>query len=167
AEFEQNKRHYASTFADAGLLFHDVRFRYSFRSAPLILDAVDTVFERPEAHAGLTEVRGATVHEAVRANAPAMVELWPMIEPDPRQKLEGWDAPFDEQLETSPRVQLARKIAANVKSWIARGVAVGDGEKRHAASAGDILVLVRQRGALFNAIIYELKREGIAVAGAD
>ncbi len=28
-------------------------------------------------------------------------------------------------------------------------------------------MLVRQRGALFNAIIYELKREGIAVAGAD
>ncbi len=28
-------------------------------------------------------------------------------------------------------------------------------------------MLVRQRGALFDAIIYELKREGIAVAGAD
>ena len=28
-------------------------------------------------------------------------------------------------------------------------------------------MLVRQRGALFNAVIYELKRVGVAVAGAD
>ena len=33
--------------------------------------------------------------------------------------------------------------------------------------AGDILVLVRQRGALFEAVISELKKEGIEVAGAD
>ena len=32
---------------------------------------------------------------------------------------------------------------------------------------GDILVLVRQRGTLFDAIIYALKKENIAVAGAD
>ena len=32
---------------------------------------------------------------------------------------------------------------------------------------GDILVLVRQRGALFEAVIRALKNEGIAVAGAD
>ena len=167
AQFEQNKRHYATAFETADVRFTDVRFKYSFRSAPLVLDAVDTVFKRPEAFAGLTEVPGATVHEAVRANAPGTVELWPMIEPDEKIKLEGWDAPFDETQETSPRVRLARKIARTVKAWIARRDLVGEGEHRHAASPGDILVLVRQRGALFNAIIYELKREGIAVAGAD
>jgi ATP-dependent helicase/nuclease subunit A len=167
AQFEQNKRHYAGAFATADMPFTDLKFRYSFRSAPLVLDAVDIVFRRPEAFAGLTEVPGATVHEAVRASAPGTVELWPMIEPDEKIKLEGWDAPFDESSETSPRVRLARKIARTVKTWLARGDPVGDGEQRHAARAGDILVLVRQRGALFNAIIYELKRENVAVAGAD
>ncbi len=167
AQFERNRRHYASAFKTAELRFTDVKFRYSFRSAPLVLEAVDTVFRPQAAHAGLTEVPGATVHEAVRVNAPGLVELWPMIEPDEKIKLEGWDAPFDESQETSPRVRLARKIARTVKEWIRRGDLVGDGDKRHAARAGDILVLVRQRGALFNAIIYELKREGIAVAGAD
>src|SRR5205085_8356305 len=87
--------------------------------------------------------------------------------PDEKIKLDGWDAPFDESSETSPRVRLARKIARTVKAWIARRDLVGEGDQRHAARAGDILVLVRQRGALFNAIIYELKRENIAVAGAD
>jgi len=167
AEFEQNRRHYASAIKTAGMRFTDVEFKASFRSAPLVLEAVDTVFQAEAAHAGLTEVKGATVHEAVRVNAPGLVELWPMIEPDEKVKLEGWDAPFDETQETSPRVRLASKIARTVKEWIRRGDLVGDGDKRHPARAGDILVLVRQRGALFNAIIYELKRVGVAVAGAD
>jgi len=167
AEFEQNRRHYAGKFESAALRFEDLKFKYSFRSAPLLLEAVDAVFKDAAAHAGLTEVAAGTVHEAVRANAPGLVELWPMIEPDEKVKLEGWDAPFDENQETSPRVRLARKIANSVKTWIDRGDLVGDSDRRHPATAGDILVLVRQRGALFNAIIFELKRAGVAVAGAD
>src|SRR3954454_8368474 len=167
AEFEQNRRHYAAKFESAELRFEDLKFKSSFRSAPLVLEAVDAVFEAESAHAGLTEVRGGTVHEAVRAKAPGLVELWPMVEPDEKVKLEGWDAPFDEAQETSPRVRLARKIARTAKEWINRSDLVGDGDQRHPVTPGDILVLVRQRGALFNAIIFELKRAGVAVAGAD
>jgi ATP-dependent helicase/nuclease subunit A len=167
AQFDRMKRYYGTAFADAEMAFAEVRFQYSFRSAPTVLDAVDTVFRRPEAHAGLTEVPGATVHEAVRANAPGTVELWPMIEPDEKLDIEGWDAPFDESSETSPRIRLARKIARTVKTWIARRDAVGEGDARRAVRPGDILVLVRQRGALFEAIISELKKESIEVAGAD
>src|SRR3979411_618118 len=39
--------------------------------------------------------------------------------------------------------------------------------ERKAMTAGDVLVLVRQRGALFEAIIRALKERRIAVAGAD
>ena len=166
AEFDRMKRYYGTAFAQAEMEFAEVRFQYSFRSAPTVLDAVDTVFKRPEAHAGLTEVPGATVHEAVRANAPGTVDLWPMIEPDEKLDIEGWDAPFDESSETSPRIRLARRIARNVELWIGR-VAVGDGAARHTVRAGEILVLVRQRGALFEAIISELKKADIPVAGAD
>jgi len=167
AEFEHNKQHYAGTFGKAELRFEEVKFKYSFRSAPIVLDAVDTVFRREQAHAGLTEVAGATVHEAVRANAPGVVELWPLIEPDGKIDIEGWDAPFDEASEISPRVKLAAKIARSVKRWIARGDLVGDGEARHPVRPGDILVLVRQRGALFEAVIRALKEMDIPVAGAD
>jgi ATP-dependent helicase/nuclease subunit A len=166
AQFEQTKRHYAAAFEKAALHFTDVKFKYSFRSAPLVLDAVDTVFRREAAFAGLTEVPGATVHEAVRANAPGAVEVWALETPDEKVDIEGWDAPFDETSEMSPRVRLANKIARRIKRWIGRDL-VGDGEKRRVARAGDILVLVRQRGALFDAIIYALKKEDIAVAGAD
>ena len=163
-QFAKMHHRFATKFELAGMHFREVRFQYSFRSAPIVLQAVDEVFKREQAHAGLTEVPGATVHEAVRASAPGVVELWPMIEPDEKREIEGWDAPFDEMQETSPRVRLAQRIARTVKRWIAQRVSVGEGR---AVQAGDILVLVRQRGALFEAVISELKKEGIEVAGAD
>ena len=95
-------------------------------------------------------------HEALPDAAPGLVELWPLIAPAEKREIEGWDAPFDTESEESPRVLLARKIAAQVKLWMARG-----------HKAGDVLVLVRQRGPLFEAIIRALKNAGVPVAGAD
>ncbi|MBI4275587.1 MAG: PD-(D/E)XK nuclease family protein, partial [Rhizobiales bacterium] len=80
---------------------------------------------------------------------------------------EGRQAPFDAVSEISPRVKLARKIANSERTWMARGDIVGDGNQRHAVKPGDILILVRQRGSLFEAIIRALKNAEIAVAGAD
>ena len=88
--------------------------------------------------------------------APGLVELWPLIEPADRREIEGWDAPFDTESEQSPRVQLAQRIAKHVKLWTERGL-----------SPRDVLVLVRQRGPLFEAIIRALKNEDVPVAGAD
>jgi ATP-dependent helicase/nuclease subunit A len=53
-------------------------------------------------------------------------------------------------------VLLAQKIAKHVKLWCANGLA-----------ASEVLVLVRQRGPLFEAIIRALKSEDVPVAGAD
>src|SRR5207253_11200556 len=166
-QFDVSKRHFLTAFKEAELLFEQVKFQYSFRSSPVILQAVDEVFRSPQAYAGLTEHPEEPLHAAVRANAPGTVELWPMIEPDEKLAIEGWDAPFDESSERSPRVRLAAKIARVVRRWIARRDMVGEGDAQHAVRPGDILVLVRQRGALFEAIISELKKEGIEVAGAD
>jgi len=165
--FAEMRRFFKLAHDAAGLPFHPIQFKYSFRSAPTVLDAVDQVFKRPEAHAGLTLDPEPTVHEAVRTAAPGLVELWPIIEPEEREPSDPWDAPFDTRSETSPRVKLARQIATAVKAWLDRGDKVGDGDKRRPVRAGDILVLVRQRGALFEAIIRAVKAAGIAVAGAD
>jgi len=126
------------------------------------------VFSLREVFASVTtDEAGIPPHIAVRDQSPGLVELWPLIEPDEKIEIEGWDAPFDEASETSPRLRLARRIAGTVRTWIARGDAVGDGDRRHAVRPGDILVLVRQRGALFEAIIRALKDENVDVAGAD
>src|SRR5579862_8639852 len=166
AAFADKRRNFKRVYEAAGLRFLTLDFKYSFRSAPIVLEAVDRVFRLPAAFRGLADPV-PTVHAAVRRAAPGLVEVWPLIEPTGAAAAEGWDAPFDTTSETSPRVELARRIAKSVADWIARGEAVGDGEGRHAATAGDFLILVRQRGPLFEAIIRALKNAGIAVAGAD
>jgi ATP-dependent helicase/nuclease subunit A len=167
--FARMRRDFHSAFTASGLKFVTVEFKYSFRSAPAVLDAVDAVFAQPEAYAGLTADPVKTVHQAVREKAPGVVEIWPLIEAEEKRDIEGWDAPFDEVSETSPVIQLAQKIAKTTRRWLTSGERISDlntGELR-AMRPGDILVLVRQRGALFEAIIRALKANGIAVAGAD
>jgi ATP-dependent helicase/nuclease subunit A len=154
--FAEMAREFARFFQDAGLKFEPVPLRTSFRSGPAILGAVDTVFGRPEAHAGLTGDATATLHEYLPDKAPGCVDIWPLTRPDPREKPEGWEAPFDSRSETSPQVRLARRIARNVELATANGT-----------KPGDVLILVRQRGALFEAIIRALKTAHIPVAGAD
>src|SRR5262249_57054386 len=67
--------------------------------------------------------------------------------------------------ETSSQVKLASRIAATVRGLIDNGTPVG--AERRAMRYGDVLILVRQRGTLFGAIIRALKNGGVAVAGAD
>src|SRR5215475_10404448 len=136
--------------------FRYVRFRHSFRSGPNVLGAVDEVFGRPEAFAGLSADAVKTVHEPLADAAPGLVEIWDTTKPADKREIEAWDAPFDQLIETSPQVRLAAKIAKNVKRWMT-----------HGARAGDVLVLVRQRGPLFEAIIRALKDLHVPVAGAD
>ncbi|HEY3642510.1 MAG TPA: double-strand break repair helicase AddA [Xanthobacteraceae bacterium] len=164
--FAQKRRGFQRLYDAAGLPFLPLEFKHSFRSVQIVLDAVDLVFKTPGAFRGLDDPV-ATVHTAVRREAPGLVEIWPLVEPEKTPEVEGWDAPFDTTSETSPRVVLARRIAKCVGTWIGRGIRLGDGGERHAATPGDILVLVRQRGPLFEAIIRALKNAGIAVAGAD
>lgn len=136
--------------------FRHVRFRHSFRSGANVLGAVDAVFARPEAFAGLSADAINTIHEPLPDAAPGLVEIWDTIKPASKREIEAWDAPFDQLTETSPQVRLAAKIARNIKLWMRQG-----------ARAGDVLVLVRQRGPLFEAIIRALKDLQIPVAGAD
>jgi ATP-dependent helicase/nuclease subunit A len=166
-EFDEARKFFEQAHKAAELDFHPIKSIHSFRSVPVVLEAVDKVFEQPAAHKGLTADPVATVHQAVRDASPGLVELWPIVKPDDKPEVEPWDQPFDTTSETSPRVKLARQIAAAVKAWLARGDLVGDGNERHPLRAGDILVLVRQRGPLFEAIIRALKSADVAVAGAD
>jgi ATP-dependent helicase/nuclease subunit A len=155
-EFEVMHRSFDALAGAVEHEFRHVRFRHSFRSGPNVLGAVDEVFARPEAFAGLSADAVKTVHESLPDAAPGLVEIWDTIKPASKREIEAWDAPFDELTETSPQARLAAKIARNVKRWMTEG-----------ARAGDVLVLVRQRGPLFEAIIRALKELRVPVAGAD
>ncbi|MFX5718383.1 hypothetical protein ABTE23_20375, partial [Acinetobacter baumannii] len=85
-------------------------------------------------------------------------------QPDERPSIEGWDAPFDKRSETSPEVKLARRVQVEIKTLIAAKTETGPLGRRRRLSYGDMLILVRRRGAAFDAIIQALKHAGIPVA---
>jgi ATP-dependent helicase/nuclease subunit A len=156
--FDEMRREFASQFDTPEQGWRFLRFHHSFRSGENVLGSVDQVFRTQEIFESVTtDAAGIPPHEALPNAAPGLVELWPLIAPEKSgEDKEGWDAPFDTEREESPRVLLAQRIAAHVKQWMARGL-----------KAGEVLVLVRQRGPLFEAIIRALKTAEIPVAGAD
>lgn len=156
-EFDTMRRLFERQFNTPEQGWRFLRFHRSFRSGPSVLGSVDQVFSAREVYNSITtDEVGIPEHQALPDAAPGFVELWPLIAAADRREIEGWDAPFDTESEESPRVRLARKIADHVKCWTANGL-----------KAGDVLILVRQRGTLFEAIIRALKEKGVPVAGAD
>lgn len=150
----------------------------SFRSSPEVLTFVDEVRARvplsgdsaehfPPSEAELRP------HAPRRANQAGRVELWPLEMPT---GIEGedsaWTTPTDHVPADAPRRRLARKIAVTIKEMLARGESVWREQtdrswQRSPIRPEDILILVRSRNDLFDALIESLKQEKIPVAGAD
>jgi ATP-dependent helicase/nuclease subunit A len=166
AEFALMRRHFERAYRNAGLDFVFRKFEHSFRSGGSVLGAVDIVFKPAAiAQSVATDLGGFPPHIALPDAPPSTVEVWEPAKPDERAEIEGWDAPFDTVSETSPRVKLAQRIARRVRRLVSEHEGVG--VERRPARYGDVLILVRQRGPLFEAIIRALKNEGVEVAGAD
>ena len=156
-KFAEMREHFRTLHETSDVGFTTEKLDFSFRSAVGVLNAVDAVFKQPAAFQGLTADPTWTVHQALPDAVPGEVEIWELIGPDEKDTgKEGWDAPFDTTSETSPSVKLAAKIARTVKSWIERGT-----------RPREVLILVRQRGPMFEAVIRALKQAQIEVAGAD
>ena len=155
--FDDMRRLFQRQFDTPELGWRHLRFHRSFRSGQNVLGSVDRVFAAREVYASVTtDEIGIPEHQALPNTAPGLTEIWDLIKPADKKEIEGWDAPFDTESEESPRVLLARRIAEHIKLWRDRGL-----------KAGDVLILVRQRGPLFEAFIRALKNAGVPVAGAD
>ena len=163
--FAEMRRFFEKRHKDSGLDFEYRQLEHSFRSCESVLGAVDIVFKDIAASVTSDSQGGIPAHIALPDAQPGVVEIWDTIKPEKREPIEGWDAPFDTVSEVSPRVKLARRIARTVRRLIDAREPVG--LDRRPARYGDVLVLVRQRGSLFEAIIRALKNEGVEVAGAD
>jgi ATP-dependent helicase/nuclease subunit A len=157
----------------AGYRFERVDLVTSWRSTPQVLSFVDAVFAPAELSAAIQprETPEAVTHEAAEARAdhPGCVDIWPLEVEKKAEEREAWDAPLDAESETGANRRLAQKIAREIRALIARGEAVYDKDSRtwRPAHAGDVLILVRRRRALFEEILRALKQAGIPVAGAD
>jgi ATP-dependent helicase/nuclease subunit A len=167
-EFDTRRRWLQRKFVDAGLKFDPVSFTYSFRSGPAILQAVDHVFREQDIYRSIHSFEtGYPIHNALADAGPGLIDLWDLQQPEAKQDIEGWRAPFDGLSQTSPEVKLARRIQAEVKQLVDSGTMTGSAAKRRPLRYGDMLVLVRRRGNAFDAVIQALKHANIPVAGAD
>ncbi len=159
----------------------------SWRSTPQILEAVDAVFRSGPALVGVRPGVGAApgsdesvipypiTHRAGRAT-PGRVDLWP-LEPDIKTPASDdlWESGGAEPVQSRDRRhadRIAREIAAmrDQKLGVWERIRTDDGrreERLRPCRAGDFLVLVRRRGALFHEIIRALKRAGVPVGGPD
>jgi ATP-dependent helicase/nuclease subunit A len=110
-------------------------------------------------------------HLAARENMPGCVEIWPVV---PRPVIVEDETielrPVDEDRPDSARNQLAEAVASEIAGIVNRGDAIWPDDppfEPRPAKAGDILVLVRKRGGLFEELIRRLKLKNVPVAGAD
>jgi len=154
----------------AGFSFRRVDLLDSWRSTPQVLSFVDALFAPPHLKAAIqpgaeTELK----HLPKRLDHPGCVDVWDLEVEKKGQERDAWELPLDIEPEDSANKKLARRIANEIQALIARRDAVFDKDARvwRPAHAGDVLILVRRRGALFEEILRALKRAGVAVAGAD
>ncbi|MDJ0612032.1 MAG: double-strand break repair helicase AddA [Rhizobiaceae bacterium] len=162
-EFDLQKRLLDKQVTALGKSLKKARLDLSFRSTKDVLHAVDLVFENEANANGLTQNGEAPVHDAVRANDPGEVQVWPVFAREKTEKTESWIAPIDRESVNDPAVLLAERIATSIGEWVGKPLP-GTGEPLR---FGDILVLVRKRDRFITALTRTLKDKGLAVAGAD
>jgi ATP-dependent helicase/nuclease subunit A len=170
--FHDMRGRFAQRLAAAGQRFEHVQLKTSFRSAPGVLAAVDGLFE-PQAHQRGLVYAGDVwpIHEAVKTDLPALVEIWPPQGPAAVADPEDWRVPLDTLAAHDPPSLVASRIAQKIATLCDPRT----GERVHDETHGglrpirpsDVLILVRTRSAFFTAIIRALKAAGVPVAGAD
>jgi len=137
--------------------FEDVALSVSFRSSAPILQLVNALIPQ------LDGIEDFVTHDLVRDDLNGFVELWPVVSGDDDNAAQAvFGAPnmaFGNDAETNA----ANQLAATLKSWIGHKT-LSSGKP---VGAGDILILLRKRGAFFEQLLKSLQQNGISVAGAD
>ena len=136
---------------------------FSFRSAPSILRAVDSVFQGPMQDGLGKDV----IHRAFHTDKPGRVDLWPLTEADEEGDTPAWYDPVDTPSITDPNVRLADQIADEISRMVRDETLPDENGGRRAVRPGDVLILVQGRNVLFHQIIRALKDADLPVAGAD
>jgi len=171
AMFALMRRHFEKRHADRPVGFSSVSLSLSFRSAAAVLEGVDRIFGVADTWRGVAAGdEPPEIHTAFRRALPGLVEIWEPIAGAPAPPSEDWRMPLDAATGADPPVALARRIAAQIKAWLSPAsperVHPPAGPPR-AIAPGDVMILVRARGAFFEAMVRALRAENVRAAGAD
>ena len=164
AGFARTRDELGAALRAAGREVQDVPLLHSFRSAGAVLGAVDAVLDRAP---GLSEGE----HLPFWTDLPGRVDLWPPA-PDPERAEDAdWHDPVDRPSEDAAALTLARAVVDRVAELVRAGAPIPSREGERTVMRplrwGDVLILVRSRGPIFEEIIRHAKALGLPVAGAD
>lgn len=135
----------------------------SFRTTAPVLSFVDAVFEDRAAAEGLGDE--ALAHGVFREGEAGLVELWPLTPRPETLTVNPWDAPVDTAESDHPVRVLCERVATMIAAWLRDGERLVSRDRP--VRAGDIMILVQSRGALFREVIQRLSSAGVPVAGPD
>jgi ATP-dependent helicase/nuclease subunit A len=163
ALFHEKEENLGKTIA-AARRYENVPLKASFRTAAPVLDFVDALFARGEV---VENVSADTPlkHHCTRDGAAGLVEIWPLVPMPEKQEVTPWEAPLDAKPAQSRARLLADEVARTIKGWLDGGEILE--AQGRPIEAGDILILVQSRGALFSEMIRALGALRVPVAGAD
>ena len=163
-KFGEMRQEFEKQAKGAGRRWEDVPLQVSFRAAPVLLEAVDTVFAGEH---GLGLEGPAPGHRASRAGAGGRVEIWPLEMGEKREPGDPFEPPRAYFSEDRAETALADRVARRIAGWIERGEPVAPGGRP--MRAGDIMILLPRRSgrAFIPRVIASLKQAGVPVAGID
>ena len=161
--FDAMKLQFGTRLAEVKTHLADLTLEYSFRSSPAILTVVDLTFD---ARRGC-DLGGGVKHIAFKSDMPGRVDLWPALPAGKDPEPKNWFDPTDLMSDEHPVSLLAGRIASEISGMIARGDRIPVDGGFRTVRAGDVLILVQRRSALFAEIIRACKAAGLPIAGAD
>ncbi|MFZ1413534.1 MAG: double-strand break repair helicase AddA [Defluviicoccus sp.] len=162
--FIVNRAHFGDRVRTGGEIWRPIDLSVSFRSTRAVLAAVDAVFARPTAAAGVALDGAAIVHQAYRQLDGGAVEVWPPLAKRTPEAEEPWMPPTTPIEGDAPQLRLARIIARRIARMIESETLVSQGRP---VRAGDIMVLVRRRTPFIAELVRTLKSLRVPVAGID
>jgi len=161
--FEDAKQAFSRHIAARERELRDLSLDQSYRSSPPILELVDAVMGGIGGEAiGLPG--GLRAHRSAHDGRPGCVTL---LRPVRGEEIDDTD-PGEEAWLADAKLAMARKLAKQVKTWIAEGPdQLWVASKGRALRPEDVLILVRSRGELASLLVARLHEEGVSVAGVD
>ena len=164
SQFDKQRQSFETRFSVVKAPFTTHELTYSFRSAPLILRLVDTVFALDNTPDGDMRVN----HKAFFTLKPGRITLWDPIPATPKAKEDRhWFDPVDQPASNHHHVLMAERVAEQLKAILDGTTPIEVGGTKRAVGPGDILILVQRRKALFHQIIAACKKAQLPIAGAD
>jgi len=166
--FQRMEQAFRGKAETSGQPFRRIEMQVSFRSTPPVLQAVDAVIQQD--CFDIETAAEVPPHLPKRASQGGTVTVWPLMKPEKAAVAEAtaetpWRFPEPREAVASPVEQTAAQIAATIAGWL-------EGQRVLASTQqpvrpGDILILIRKRTRIVEALIKRLSLAGIPVAGAD